>query len=179
MDNFVRFDDLDSRKTDNKPVATAGDKSETTTKRKLAQTHRSKSPKKAWVTVLIVAVVVVIAGLTTLTVWQYKQAEYLKTPEGVAEAAKLESESLVSKVSLLIKLPDEEAVVATVDDKDKLREQPFFADVENGDKVLIFSAASKAVVYRPSENRIINSGPIAITAEDDAATEATEVPVSQ
>jgi cytoskeletal protein RodZ len=174
MDNFVRFDskkkDIEVEDRQVKEPAVE----ERVIERHAPKRHK-KSGKKSPVAALVVAAVVVIGGLVAFSVYQYKQAEYLKTPEGVAEIAKKDSDELVSKVSQLIKLPDEEAVVATVDDKDKLREQPFFVDVENGDKVLIFSAASRAVIYRPSENRIINSGPIAITAEDAAADEQPAV----
>jgi cytoskeletal protein RodZ len=172
MDNFVRIDSVDNKLNSkpNKPVAPKDDEPE----QKLPERPKKSSKKRSTKVAIIVAVAgVIFVGLAAFAIYQYSQAEYLKTPEGIAEIAKQDSDQLVEKVSQLIKLPDEEAVVATVDDKDKLREQPFFVDVENGDKVLIFSAASRAVIYRPSENRIINSGPIAITAEDTAAEQTT------
>jgi hypothetical protein len=163
---FDSFNDIDD--PDEKPV----ERPESVQPAPVAEpTKKVSRKKKKWpVVVIIIVGTLIIAGLATLAVWQYQQNEWLKTPEGIAYVAQQESDDLVGKVSALIKLPDEEAVIATVDDKDKLREQPFFADVENGDKVLIFSTAGRAVIYRPSENRIINSGPIAITA-DEAETE--------
>jgi cytoskeletal protein RodZ len=183
MDNFVRFGANNSNSNGGEPEKKLAEQAAIREAREAAAerkpTHVSKPQRKIRKSplkvVIIVAVAVVVVGLAVFAVYQYQQAEYLRTPEGIAEIAKRDSDALVGKVSQLIQLPDEEAVIATVDDKDKLKEQPFFADAENGDKVLIFSAASRAVIYRPSENRIINSGPIAITAED-AATDAQITP---
>ena len=52
--------------------------------------------------------------------------------------------------------------VATIIDKDKLKDQAFFNNAENGDKVLIYTKAQKAIIYRPSTNKIINVGPITL-----------------
>lgn len=74
-----------------------------------------------------------------------------------------EDEMLVEKVGRLIELPnDEQPTIATVSDKSKLSNQPFFAKVENGDRVLIYAQARKAYLYRPSTNKIIEVAPINI-----------------
>lgn len=62
---------------------------------------------------------------------------------------------VISMVGKLMVLPNEVPTVATVTDKNKINGQSFFKSAENGDKVLIFSKASKAVLYRPSENKVI------------------------
>jgi hypothetical protein len=67
---------------------------------------------------------------------------------------------------------DETPTLATVTDKTKLKDQPFFKDAENGDQILIFPQAKKAIIYREKENRLINVGPIAITS-DKATTQQT------
>lgn len=70
---------------------------------------------------------------------------------------------LVKEVSALIKLPENETPsVATVTDVDKVKEQPFFSQSQNGDKVLIYSQAKKAILYRPSEKRLVDVAPINI-----------------
>jgi len=64
---------------------------------------------------------------------------------------------VISMVGNLMVLPNEVPTVATVTDKNKINSQSFFKDAENGDKVLIFAKASKAVLYRPSENKVIEA----------------------
>lgn len=64
--------------------------------------------------------------------------------------------SLVEQVGKLIELPENETpILGTVNDKEKIKNQPFFARAENGDKILIFSESGKVILYRPSENKII------------------------
>lgn len=58
---------------------------------------------------------------------------------------------------------DEQPTVATVSDPNKLKDQPFFAGAEKDDKLLIYTNSKKAIIYRPSTNKIINVGPIAIS----------------
>ena len=67
---------------------------------------------------------------------------------------------------------DETPTLASVTDKTKLKDQPFFKDAENGDQILIFPQAKKAIIYRESTNKLINVGPIAITT-DTAAKQGT------
>lgn len=80
---------------------------------------------------------------------------------------------LVSEIGAVYELPSTETpVVATVEDVTKFDSQPFFAKAQNGDKLLIFNDAKWAFLYRPSTQKIINSGP---TAESSApATDGTE-----
>jgi hypothetical protein len=128
---------------------------------------------------LILGLVTILAlGATGYFAKQYSDLK--KNPNKAAEA---ETTSLLKKVSAIYDLPKatvtkdgketteaEQPTVATVQDKDKLKDQPFFASAVNGDKLLIFPQSKKAIIYRESENRIINSGPIAITQGAQTAT---------
>lgn len=71
-------------------------------------------------------------------------------------------ESTVGKVANHMVLPNEVPTEATVSDKEKL-EGKFFAKAELGDKVLIYSIAGKAILYRPSTDKIIEVGPVVLT----------------
>lgn len=78
---------------------------------------------------------------------------------------------MTEKVGKLIALPaDETPTIATVEDKTKLADQAFFSAAENGDKLLIYTKAQKAIVYRPSTNQIINVGPISIDPQASGTT---------
>lgn len=72
---------------------------------------------------------------------------------------------LIARVGSLMVLPnDEQPTVAAVTDLEKLKGQPFFAQAEVGDKVLIYPQAGKAILYRPSENKIVELAPLDVSA---------------
>ncbi|MBX4216201.1 hypothetical protein KW797_04625 [Candidatus Parcubacteria bacterium] len=78
-----------------------------------------------------------------------------------AKAAKEDLDRTVLQVGRLIVLPsDETPTLATVSEPEKLKDQPFFANAQKGDKVLIYSNARKAILYRPSERKIIEVAPV-------------------
>lgn len=84
-------------------------------------------------------------------------------PNSVQKAAQEEVGKLVAEVSKLIELPqEEEPTVATVTDIEKLKDQPFFQRAKNGDKVLIYTNAKKAILYSPSSKKVIEVAPVNI-----------------
>ena len=131
---------------------------------------RGPKSNKILIIILAVALVAAIAG----GVFIYMKYNDLKNnPDASQQAADNQATELKEKVGKLISVPaDETPVVATVTDKEKLKDQPFFADAQNGDFILMFPQAKKAYIYRESENKLINVGPIAITS-DATTTEGT------
>ena len=113
---------------------------------------------------IVMAIIVVI--LLLISGYLYKELRNNKNGSSSNNVtAQKEAEDLKAKVGKIILLPDETPVIGTVNDKDKFKDQPFFNGVENGDKILIFSESKKAVIYRDKDNRVINSGPIAVTSD--------------
>ena len=87
-------------------------------------------------------------------------------------AAQAEINKTIEAVGKLYSLPkDEKPSVATVSDKAKLKDQPFFASAENGDITLIYSTAKLAILYRPSSGKIINVS--SVTIQDQKAPAST------
>ena len=116
-------------------------------------------------TPFIIAALLIVTGGTTFYFYsQYqKSQEKIRLLENPQEAARIEAVKLTEAVSELMTLPsDETPTVATVTDKDKLSEQPFFQNAENGDKVLIYTQTKRAILYRPGTNKIIDVAPINI-----------------
>lgn len=112
---------------------------------------------------LIGTIVLAIVALLFATASMYFFVQYQKIKKDPTIVTKQESEVLLAQIGKLIEIPkDETPTIATVQDKDKLKDQPFFANAQNGDKIVIYTKAKKAIVFRPSENKIINVGPIAI-----------------
>ena len=133
----------------------------------LKNTHSSK--KILWwiVTFLI------IGGGYAGTYYFYSKYESTKeTPEMVAEK---ETKNLVSEIKKLTPLPEDETpVLATVSDKTKLSDKPFFKDTENGDKLLVYNKAMKAVLYRPDTKQIIAVAPLSMTNTENIKTESID-----
>jgi len=50
--------------------------------------------------------------------------------------------------------------VAIIDNEDTLRSHPFFANVHNGDKLLIYKESAKAILFRPLTNEVIAFAPL-------------------
>jgi hypothetical protein len=77
-----------------------------------------------------------------------------------------DAQTLLKAVNILYELPKGETpTIATVSDKTKLQKQSFFDKAENGDKVLIYSIAKKAILYRPSTNKLIEVAPLALNGK--------------
>jgi LPS O-antigen subunit length determinant protein (WzzB/FepE family) len=127
--------------------------------------------KKIWIIVITAGVVVLTLVPSLYFYNQYRQAqEKLQNPQ---INAKEEIKRIIEKVSRLMVLPEgEEPTVATVSDVEKLKSQPFFVKAQNGDKVLIFTAAKKAILYRPSLNKIVDIAPINVG--QDASTPSAQ-----
>lgn len=98
--------------------------------------------------IYIVIVVLCFGGF-----FYYKIHKFQNTSKGVKEQ---EVTNVISEVSKLYLFPEEESpTIATVSDPLALKNQSFFNSSEVGDKVLIFTNAGRAVLYRPSINKII------------------------
>lgn len=88
-----------------------------------------------------------------------------------------ETDALIIEVGKLIVLPaDEKPTVATITDVDKLKDQPLFKNAKNGDKVLIYTTANKAILYRPSEKRIIEVGSVNIGNQEQPTVATSPSP---
>jgi len=111
---------------------------------------------------IIGAVVVVLAIIPSVYFYTQNRInqQRLANPSLFAQE---ETKKYIAMVAKLMILPtDETPTLATVSDAEKLKNQPFFANAANGDKVLIYTNAKKAILYRPSINKIIDVAPVNI-----------------
>ena len=89
--------------------------------------------------------------------------------------AQQEMRDIVAQVGNLMVLPEgEDPTIATVADVEKLKDQPFFANAVLGDKVLLYTTAKKAILFRPSADKIIEVAPINLGSADAAKTETNQ-----
>ena len=108
---------------------------------------------------LFLILFVIVGGSIGAAAFYYdKYQEVRRDPQIVTQE---ESRYLAEKAGKHISLPqDETPTIAEVSDKDQLKSQSFFANAQNGDKVLIYAKAKKAVLYRPSEDKVIEVAPL-------------------
>jgi len=135
------------------------------------------------IAVLVVLIIALAASFYFYV--QYQNArKLLQNPTLVASE---ETKVLIAKVYTLIELPSGESpTIATVTDKSKLTDQPFFAKAQNGDKLLVYEKAGELILYRPSINKIIQVVPVNSNAVSSAPAQMkisttpapTSIPIS-
>lgn len=126
-------------------------------------------------------ILLILLLATAIGIGYYSHSQYQKTKaeldkyrEDPRKLTAEESKRIVGDVGKLITLPTgEEPTIATVTDKEKLKDQAFFAKAENGDRVLIYTQARRAILYRPSINKVIDVAPINIGPTGIATPSAT------
>src|SRR3989338_5146219 len=108
----------------------------------------------------IILLVLTAVGIGT-TINFYRQLSELKNNPQIS--IQKEVKSVVAEISKIMILPvGEDPTVATVADPEKLKGQSFFANAKKDDKVLIYTNAKKAILYRPSERKIVEVAPLNI-----------------
>ena len=121
----------------------------------------NKAREYAQQNVLVILLAVAVVSLGS-AYYFYGQYSSLKNTDKVVQE---ENDKLIAQIDRLIVLPEGETpTVGTVADSEKLRNQPFFAKAQKGDRVLIYAKAHKAILYNPSTNKIVevtsvNTGP--------------------
>lgn len=100
--------------------------------------------------------------------------------------------TLTEEIGAVMELPSGEIpTLATVTDREKLADQPFFQKAQNGDKVLIYTNNGRAILYRPAlksgeRGKIVDvttinvstpAVPSETTPTPEAVTPPAEVPV--
>jgi hypothetical protein len=102
----------------------------------------------------LLIIVLIIAAAYGGYAYSNRQSEK-NNPNLVADR---EISEVVSKVAKLMELPkDEKPAMITVIDKSKLGNEAFFAEAQNGDRVLVYGVARKVIIYRPETDKIIEA----------------------
>jgi hypothetical protein len=125
-----------------------------------------KKGRKVFGKFLLVLLFLGLAGAAGYFFWQYKKA----VNDTSASAALVEAEKITEKIKNLIELPKEVPVVTEITDREKLQNQTFFTNAQNGDKILMYIQSQKIILYRPSLNEI--TGTASLFSESASETEA-------
>lgn len=129
---------------------------------------------------IILAVVVLIVGGVGVGVYQYRKVstELAKVKDNPQSGQLTDDRQreLITEVSSKIMLPKEEKpTVAIVSDINRLKDQQFFANGQNGDVVLIYMNSKRAILYRPSEKKIVEVAPVNLSPNQQASVAGTTV----
>jgi hypothetical protein len=113
----------------------------------------SSSSKQKIILILLVGVIL-LASILFLFFSKKTEQKLLNNSISAQE------QNILNAVSQKIKLPTQEnpQIILITDSQYIRNNQPFFAQAENGDVMIVYS--SYLVLYRPSEDRVVNSGPV-------------------
>jgi hypothetical protein len=91
-----------------------------------------------------------------------------------------QANAILGKVGALIQLPQNETpTMATITDAAAVKStQPFLANAENGDVLIVYPNAETALLYRPSTNKLIAVGPVTSGAASQPTEQETPIPVA-
>ena len=137
-----------------------------------------KHHSKVLIGVLALFLIIVAAGGGYLFYnYQSSQSELQKLKENPQTVARQEIKEVSAKIGALMELPkNEEPTLATVTDIEKLKNQQFFSQAVNGDKVLIYTQSSKAILYRPETNKIIEVASVNLGQNQTPAQTPAQTP---
>lgn len=125
-------------------------------------------------TFVIVAVILILLVLGGGIYYAFSRDTFESSSATPAELSQEDIDALLERVMTHIVLPtNEKPLVATIVDVESLvATQPFYQGAENGDVLLIFSTNSKAIIYSPSRDIVVNVGPIIVDEEQQALDDA-------
>ncbi len=117
-------------------------------------------------TMLLVATALAVIGFAGTVVF-YNKYQDVKSNPGQAQKAQnsAETQRVLSELKKVLRVDETEApTVARVEDPAKLKKAnaEFYKNVEKGDYLVIFP--KRAIIYRESNNQIINVAPIISTS---------------
>lgn len=136
--------------------------------------------EKKWFVILGLAGISILFLSSGLYVMYTRYQTLLTQVTNPSELSDKEAEDLLSKVGQLMSLPTgEKPTIATISDTEKLGDQPFFNQAKIGDKVLIFNAAKKVILYRPQAHKIVNVAPLGVAQVAGTSTTSISPPTAE
>ncbi len=112
--------------------------------------------------ILKIAAIIIVAFLVLLLASGIAvMLKNISQPKNIFPVEKSSEETAVSRAAKHLLLPEEKPVIIEIKNSaDLAKEQAFYAGARDGDILLIYAAAKKAVIYSPARDMIINVGPI-------------------
>lgn len=139
----------------------------------MASASKKANANKLMVTILAITTV---AGFGLAA---YTYSEFMKIKQdptaAVRDSRKQGEERILQKMGKLIELPKDDAPsFSKISDESLSGNVPFLKNGKKGDHLVIFPKAQKAFLYRESENRLINVGPVSLSKNTKPPAKAAE-----
>ena len=128
--------------------------------------HRENEVSERRVLKLPLIISGVIILLILLGILVYFSYQYLTLKNQMQNSPLLTQQQildLTKDAGKLIILPRGIPTVYTITDVSKLKNQAFFQNAENGDKILIYANERKVFIFSPNRNILVNVGPLNFT----------------
>lgn len=128
---------------------------------------RGKSPIMMFVIAQILLIAIVAGGYLG-----YQKFLVKNEPEKTNESTNPDDEkkSILDTLAKFIELPSDEPVIMTISDIEKLKDNPFFTNAKNDDKVIVFKDSKRAILYRPSTSKLVEMQTVSLD-ENPTTTE--------
>ena len=129
--------------------------------------------------VLLVALLILALAAFAWSFFNYqsvkKEVEVLKDPSLAQRLNEEQTQELLTKVGKVLVLPQEKnPVVAIINDVELLASnQDFYKDAHDGDKLIIYQNARKAIIFDEDANKVVNVGPVFYNNADGTAQPPT------
>ncbi len=127
---------------------------------------KTRKRRKGWKIARKAFVVFLIIGLAVFGGYYFRKYNNLRdNPPPSDEIRKQENQRVISKVAKLYNVPkDEEPTIYYLSNKDALQDdlkkQEFFQKAMTGDYALIYEKAKIAILFRPSNNQLVDVKPL-------------------
>jgi type II secretory pathway pseudopilin PulG len=132
--------------------------------------------RRRLVLIIVVVVVAIAVAAAAFFVWQKSNDTQVDKIKNKQANAKETTSRIIGKVRTHYKLPsDEEPTVAEIQDKAKLKEQPFFDDAQQGDYLLVYRLEGLALIYREQEDILITVGSINLEGQNTSQNNSLDV----
>jgi hypothetical protein len=92
--------------------------------------------------------VLVMVAVSALFFVKYKRAANISPAN--------QQQQLVKQLSQLIEMPPDQPIISTVLDKSKLSNPVLASRARNGDNLFIFPLSKRLILYRPSDNKVVD-----------------------
>lgn len=118
-------------------------------------------------TAFIVSTLILLISLAGVSYYFYHKYQTLKQASPVKQGVeKNEMQLLTEKIGTIIVLPEgENPTIYTISDISKVKDKVFFSKAKNGDVVLLYMQAKKAILYDPKINKIVEVAPLVVPSD--------------